>query len=171
MKLGRVFWSQFSNFPFLFLFLSHSLVKKQKDIQDRFNNDPSAYLSDTLSLLQTSSVWTSESSTWSVCDPSQNTDENPWSATTDTLKSVCPIQWARFMNQQDCVYIWKNYSATKDYSGAYFQSVTGPANGYLLQKWLATAGIRIATVLNEIFDPTAPAPITKRGISRLPKSA
>jgi len=56
-----------------------------------------------------------------------------------------------------------------DYSTTYFQSVTGPANNFLLQKWLATAGIRMATLLNEIYDPTAKAPLLKRGIARLPK--
>ncbi|KAG0052944.1 hypothetical protein BGZ83_001870 [Gryganskiella cystojenkinii] len=141
----------------------------EKDIQDRFNNDPSAYLADTLQLIRSSPVWSSESSKWSVCDSDLNKVANPWSTTTNELQTVCPIQWAYTQNQQDCIYIWKNYSPTTDYSGQYFQSVTGPANGFLLQKWLATAGIRMAAMLNEIYDPSAKAPLTKRGLSRLSK--
>ncbi|GJJ69972.1 hypothetical protein EMPS_02321 [Entomortierella parvispora] len=140
-----------------------------KDIEDRFNNDPSAYVADTLSLIHNSSVWSSEMPTWTACDSSLNNVQTPWSTTIDTLKTVCPIEWATTQNQQDCTYIWQNYSPTKDYSTTYFQSVTGPANGYLLQKWLAAAGVRMATLLNEIFDPTAAPPLSKRGISRLPK--
>lgn len=57
------------------------------------------------------------------------------------------------MNALDCTYVWKDYSPTRDYSTDYFKQVTGPATQFLVQKLLAMAGIRMAAVLNEIYDP------------------
>ncbi|KAG0301371.1 hypothetical protein BGZ98_008410 [Dissophora globulifera] len=137
----------------------------EKDVKDRFGNDPDAYLNDTLNLAHT--YWT-DAPTWTDCDPAQNTATTPWSATTDSVKTLCPIQWAADTNALDCSVVWVDYSPTRDYSKDYFQSVTGPSSSYLLQKQLAKSGVRMAAILNEIYDPSAKPPLTKRGLARLP---
>ncbi|KAF8923858.1 hypothetical protein BGZ58_002445 [Dissophora ornata] len=136
-----------------------------KDVADRFNNDDQAYLDDTVNLAKTH--WT-DVSTWTYCDPTRNNFQNPWSTTTNSLKTLCPIQWAVDINALDCSYVWVDYSATRDYSTDYFQTVTGSSSDFLVQKLLATSGVRMAAVLNEIYDPSAKAPLTKRGLARLP---
>ncbi|KAF9896457.1 hypothetical protein BX616_007416, partial [Lobosporangium transversale] len=132
-----------------------------KDIKDRFNDDPQAYLDDIIKLAKT--YW-SDASTWTACDPIKNADasKNPWASTTKDIKTLCPIQWAMDTNALDCTYVWVNYSSTRDYSTDYFQQMTGPQSNYLVQRLLAQAGIRIAAVLNEVFDPSAKLPLTKR---------
>ncbi|KAG0369927.1 hypothetical protein BGZ54_008415 [Gamsiella multidivaricata] len=137
-----------------------------KDVTDRFDNDPQAYLDDTVKLAKT--YW-SDASTWTYCDPARN-GKNPWSDVTSSLKTLCPIQWAVDANALDCSYVWVDYSATRDYSTDYFKTVTGPSSKYLLQKQLAMAGVRMAAVLNEIYDPSAKPPLTKRGLARLSSS-
>ncbi|KAG0030957.1 hypothetical protein BGZ82_007192 [Podila clonocystis] len=122
-----------------------------KDVKDRFGNDPKAYLDDTLSLA--SQYWKPESLNWTDCDASNFDVQNPWSNTTNNIKKLCPIEWARTMNALDCTYVWKDYSPTRDYSTDYFKQVTGPASQFLVQKLLAMSGIRMAAVLNEIYDP------------------
>ncbi|KAG0213832.1 hypothetical protein BGX28_003506 [Mortierella sp. GBA30] len=131
-----------------------------KDVSDRFNNNPQAYLDDTVNLAKT--TWKSEAKTWTVCDAGQDQIKNPWSAVTKDVKTLCPIQWANVTNALDCTYVWKDYSPTRDYSTDYFENVTGPNTDFLVQKQLALAGIRMAAVLNEIYDPSANAPLTKR---------
>ncbi|KAG0223547.1 S1/P1 nuclease [Mortierella sp. GBAus27b] len=135
-----------------------------KDIQDRFNDNPQGYLDDTLKLAKTH--W-KDASTWSVCGSSRST-KNPWSKDTDSIKTLCPIQWATEANALDCSYVWKNYSATRDYSTDYFQQMTGSSSDFLVQRQLAMAGVRMAALLNELYDPSAKAPLTKRGLARLP---
>ncbi|KAF9108447.1 hypothetical protein BGX27_008343 [Mortierella sp. AM989] len=136
-----------------------------KDIKERFENDPQAYLDDTLKLAKTH--W-KDSSAWSVCDPAK-IEKTPWSDVADTIKTLCPIEWAAAANALDCSYVWVDYSATRDYSTDYFKNVTGPASDYLVQLQLAKAGVRMAAILNEIYDPSASAPLTKRrSVARLP---
>ncbi|KAI1316664.1 hypothetical protein EDD11_009620 [Mortierella claussenii] len=130
-----------------------------KDINDRFNNDPQAYLDDTIKLAKT--YW-SDAPTWTACDATLNNFDNPWSSTTNTIKTLCPIQWALDTNALDCTYVWVDYSATRDYSTDYFTRVTGPSTNYLVQRLLAQSGVRMAAVLNEIYDPAAKPPLTKR---------
>ncbi|KAF9288897.1 hypothetical protein BGZ68_010430 [Mortierella alpina] len=131
-----------------------------KDIKDRFKDDPQAYLDDILKLAKT--LWQAEAKTWTVCDEGQNDIKNPWLNVTSEIKTLCPIQWATVANALDCTYVWKDYSPTKDYSAEYFQNVTGPKTEFLVQKLLAISGIRMAAVLNEIYDPSGEAPLTKR---------
>ncbi|KAF9403797.1 hypothetical protein BGZ94_004493 [Podila epigama] len=125
-----------------------------KDIADRFDNDPKAYLEDTLALAE-SQYWKPESNTWTECDPANFDVPTPWSNTTElqSLRKICPIEWARTMNALDCTLVWKDYSPTRDYSTDYFTRMTGPATEFLVQKLLAQSGIRMAAVLNEIYDP------------------
>ncbi|KAF9360609.1 hypothetical protein BGX26_008594 [Mortierella sp. AD094] len=122
-----------------------------QDVQNRFNNDPQAYLDDTLNLAKT--YWQDVSS-WTVCDSTLR-QKNPWSATVDSVKTLCPIEWASTTNALDCSYVWVDYSAKRDYSTDYFQTVTGESSNYLVQMQLAKAGIRMAAVLNELFDPSS----------------
>lgn len=100
--------------------------------------------------------WQPEAANWTYCDPEKNQGENPWSVTTEVISKLCPMEWARAMNQLDCTFVWKDYDATRDYSQEYFNKVTGEANGYLVQKLITMSGIRMAAVLNQIYDPPAP---------------
>ncbi|KAF9934585.1 hypothetical protein FBU30_001349 [Linnemannia zychae] len=131
-----------------------------KDTMDRFGNDLQAYLNDTIKLTKT--IWESDVNTWTIC--ADNQPANPWSNVTDQIKTVCPIQWAIATNALNCEYVWKDYSPTRDYSTDYFQTVTGPGSGYLYQRQLAMSGVRIAAVLNEIYDP-ASVSVTKRNVA------
>ncbi|KAG0338875.1 hypothetical protein BG004_007044, partial [Podila humilis] len=145
-----------------------------KDIKDRFNNDPSAYLADTLALAA-GQYWKPDALNWTDCtsiissssssskeNASDVQEKNPWSDTLKGLKTICPIEWARAMNALDCTVVWKDYSLTRDYSTDYFQHVTGPNSQFLIQKLLAMSGIRMAAVLNEIYDPHPPARSCRR---------
>ncbi|KAG0209440.1 hypothetical protein BGX28_010323 [Mortierella sp. GBA30] len=125
-----------------------------KDIKDRFDNNPKAYLDNTIEM--TSGIWQPEASNWTYCDPDKNIGENPWSESTKFISTLCPKEWARFMNQLDCTYVWKDYDPARDYSQDYFETVTGEANGYLVQKLIAMSGIRMAAILNQIYDPEVP---------------
>ncbi|KAF9941919.1 hypothetical protein BGZ65_000748 [Modicella reniformis] len=136
-----------------------------KDVNDRFDNNPQAYLDDTVNLAKTH--W-KDASTWTFCDHERNNATNPWSVDTNKIKTLCPIQWAVDANALDCIYVWKEYSATRDYSTDYFNQVTGSSSDFLVQRLLAISGVRMAAVLNEIYDPSAKAPLTKRGRARLP---
>ncbi|KAF9431335.1 hypothetical protein BGZ76_000449, partial [Entomortierella beljakovae] len=118
------------------------------DIKVRFNDDQNAYLEDTLKLAD--GYW-NDVSTWTTCDPSK-IEKNPWSPVSDSVKTLCPIEWAADANALDCSYVWVDYSATRDYSTTYFTEVTGPSSDYLVQQQLAKAGIRMAAILNEIYD-------------------
>ncbi|KAF9200305.1 hypothetical protein BGZ49_009478 [Haplosporangium sp. Z 27] len=122
-----------------------------QDIANRFNNDNQAYVDDTLNLAKT--YWT-DVSTWTNCDASL-LEKNPWSSVVDSVQTLCPIQWAKQANALDCSYVWVDYSATRDYSTTYFANVTGKSSGYLVQQQLAKAGVRMAAVLNEVFDPSS----------------
>ncbi|KAF9993944.1 hypothetical protein BGZ80_007975, partial [Entomortierella chlamydospora] len=86
-----------------------------------------AYLDDTLNLAKT--YW-KDVSTWTVCDPSL-LQKNPWSDVVDSVKTLCPIEWASTTNTLDCSYVWVDYSSTRDYSTDYFQNVTGKSSNYL----------------------------------------
>lgn len=104
----------------------------------------------------TKTVWQSEVGNWTVCDPSENIGDNPWSSSTKLLSHVCPMEWARFANKIDCSLVWKDYDPLRDYSRDYFDAVTGKENGFLVQKLITMSGIRMAALLNEIYDPPTP---------------
>jgi len=96
--------------------------------------------------------WQPESANWTYCDPDQNQGDNPWSSSTALLEHLCPKEWALAMNQLDCAIVWKDYDATRDYSLEYFEKVTGPENEFLVQRLIAQSGVRMAAILNEIYD-------------------
>ncbi|KAG0366430.1 S1/P1 nuclease [Gamsiella multidivaricata] len=125
-----------------------------KDIKDRYDNDPKAYLDDLIDMTQT--VWQPEAANWTYCDPTKNTEDNPWSGSTDLLTSLCPMEWAKDMNKVDCSFIWKDYDPLRDYSTDYFEAATGEKNGFMVQRFIAMSGIRMAAILNEIYDPSTP---------------
>lgn len=126
----------------------------QKDIKDRFDNNPKAYLDNMVDM--TNNVWLPEASNWTYCDPEKNQGDNPWSDSTKQITKLCPMEWARDMNQLDCSFVWKDYDSLRDYSGEYFEGVTGEKNNYLVQKLIAMSGVRMAAILNEIYDPPVP---------------
>ncbi|KAF9357128.1 hypothetical protein BGX34_009528 [Mortierella sp. NVP85] len=134
-----------------------------KDVEERFGNDPLAYLDDTIKLAKTH--W-KDASTWTYCG--KTVTNNPWSKTTKSLKTLCPAQWAKDANALDCLYVWNDYSETRDYSTDYFQKVTGSSSDFLVQRLLAIGGVRMAAILNEIYDPRAKPPLTMKGRARLP---
>ncbi|KAK3811903.1 MAG: S1/P1 nuclease [Benniella sp.] len=121
-----------------------------KDVKDKYNNDPKAYLEDMIG--RTKTVWKDQAANWTVCDPSKRI-EHP---TTDALTTLCPLEWATFMNQLDCTYVWKDYDSSRDYSSDFFDTVTGEGSEFLVQKLMTMSGIRMAAVLNEIYDPPTP---------------
>ncbi|KAF9940958.1 hypothetical protein BGZ67_006196 [Mortierella alpina] len=104
-----------------------------KDVKDRFDNDPKAYLDDIVDM--TSGRWQLEASNWTYCDP----------------------QWARDMNKLNCQYVWKDYDPhrrpRRDYSKHYFETMTGAGSEFMVQKLIAMGGVRMATILNQIYDP------------------
>ncbi|ORZ15494.1 S1/P1 nuclease [Lobosporangium transversale] len=129
-----------------------------KDIQDRYDNNPKSYLDDMLEM--TSNIWQPEASNWTFCDPAIFKVDNPWYDTTKDIKTLCPVEWATSMNALACSFAWKDYDPLKDYSADYFENATGQKNGYLVQKLITMSGIRMAAILNEIYDP--PCPMQKR---------
>ncbi|KAF9979858.1 hypothetical protein BGZ75_009133 [Mortierella antarctica] len=114
-----------------------------KDVEDRFNNDPEAYLDDIVDM--TSGRWQLEASNWTYCDPHKNQATHPW------------IEWARDMNKLNCQYVWKDYDPhrrpRRDYSKHYFETMTGAGSEFMVQKLIAMGGVRMATILNQIYDP------------------
>ncbi|KAG0294704.1 hypothetical protein BGZ96_000613 [Linnemannia gamsii] len=125
-----------------------------KDIKDRFDNNPKAYLDNMVDM--TKNVWQPEASNWTYCTPEKNQGDNPWSESTKLITKLCPMEWAREMNQLDCSFVWKDYDPMRDYSGEYFDGVTGEKNNYLVQKLIAMSGVRMAAILNDIYDPPVP---------------
>ncbi|KAG0252032.1 hypothetical protein BG011_007255 [Mortierella polycephala] len=130
-----------------------------KDIKDRFDNNPKAYLDDMIDM--TRGYWQPEAANWTYCDPAKNAADNPWSEHTKAITTLCPMEWAKEMNKLDCSIVWKDYDPLRDYSADYFEDATGPAHGYLVQKLIAMSGIRMAAILNQIYDPQAP--LTEHG--------
>ncbi|KAF9306467.1 hypothetical protein BG003_001029 [Podila horticola] len=122
----------------------------KKDVKDRFNNDPKAYLDNIVDM--TSGVWQLEASNWTFCDPDKNQEAHPWEST-KLITSLCPIEWARDMNQLNCQFVWKDYDEDRDYSQDYFETMTGKDNGFMVQKLIAMSGVRMAAILNQIYDP------------------
>ncbi|KAF9405837.1 hypothetical protein BGZ94_003356 [Podila epigama] len=140
-----------------------------KDIKDRFDNNPKAYLDNMIDM--TRGLWLSEASNWTLCDPDQNQGDNPWSATTKHLTHLCPKQWTRVINQLDCTLVWRDYDENRDYSLDYFQTMTGPEHQFLVQKLVAMSGIRMAAILNQIYDPVPSSGNTSDGSAQdLPES-
>ncbi|KAF9319086.1 hypothetical protein BG003_009887 [Podila horticola] len=126
-----------------------------KDIKDRFDNNPKAYLDNMIDM--TLDVWQPAASNWTVCDPDKNQGDNPWSSSTAQLAHLlCPKEWSRAMNELDCAFVWKDYDESRDYSLEYFERVTGPENKYLVQRLMAQSGVRMAAILNGIYDPPTP---------------
>lgn len=131
-------------------FTTPIILSKQKDVKDRFNNDPKAYLDNIVDM--TSGVWQLEASNWTFCDPDKNQEAHPWEST-KLITSLCPIEWARDMNQLNCQFVWKDYDEDRDYSQDYFETMTGKDNGFMVQKLIAMSGVRMAAILNQIYDP------------------
>ncbi|KAG0268673.1 hypothetical protein DFQ27_006041 [Actinomortierella ambigua] len=151
-----------------------------KDIKDNFDNDPKAYLDSIMEL--TTTFW-APSANWSTCDPDVIANElvdNPWatalqpsspSSSSSTnhhkhtvLHHLCPKAWAREMNALACEYAWEGYhqgrnpSEDQDMSeGHYFDRATDRDHGYLVRRLLAMSGVRMAAILNAIFDPERPS--------------
>ncbi|KAF9271362.1 hypothetical protein BGZ74_006134 [Mortierella antarctica] len=63
------------------------------------------------------------------------------------------MEWARVINLLNCQYVWKDYDEHRDYSQDYFETMTGEDNGFLVQKLIAISGVRMAAILNQIYDP------------------
>ncbi|KAI8597639.1 S1/P1 nuclease [Dissophora ornata] len=124
-----------------------------KDVKDRYDNNPKAYLDDMIDM--THNVWLPEANNWTLCDPAENPSDTPWSGT-ELPTALCPTEWARVMNKMDCTFVWKDYDPNRDYSTDYFETVTGEENGYLVQRLIAMGGVRMAAILNEIYDPSTP---------------
>ncbi|KAF9943989.1 hypothetical protein BGZ65_012857, partial [Modicella reniformis] len=122
-----------------------------KDIKDRYDNNPKTYLDDMIGMTKT--VWQSEARNWTYCDPSKKIENNPWSDATNLLMTICPMEWAKASNALVCSLVWKDYDSLRDYSLDYFDAMTGEKHQFLVQKLIAMSGIRMAAVLNEIYDP------------------
>ncbi|CAO3563819.1 unnamed protein product [Mortierella alpina] len=128
-----------------------SEMNQSTNVEDRFNNDPKAYLEDIVDM--TNGRWQLEASNWTYCDPSNNQGSHPWIGDTKSIASLCPIEWAKDINKLNCQYVWKDYDPHRDYSKHYFETMTGAGNEFLVQKLIAMSGVRMATILNQIYDP------------------
>ncbi|KAF9974586.1 hypothetical protein BGZ73_001984 [Actinomortierella ambigua] len=145
----------------------HSIWDTQlilKDIKDNFENDPEAYLEGMME--KTNSIWLPDAANWTVCDPDNEEElrggkdgkSNPWS---DSINGelafhLCPKAWTRDMNGLVCQYAWKNYNGTEhDLSKEYYERATGAEDGFLVQRLIAMSGVRMAAILNAIYDPTS----------------
>ncbi|KAF9438778.1 hypothetical protein BGZ76_004854 [Entomortierella beljakovae] len=126
-----------------------------KDIKVRFDDDPKAYLDNMIEM--TNTIWQTEAANWTFCNPEMNAVDNPWSDVTNQITTLCPLEWAKTMNQFDCTHVWYDYDPSRDYSLEYFDKVTGEESDYLVQKLITMSGIRMAAILNEIYDPPKPA--------------
>ncbi|KAF9583546.1 hypothetical protein BGW38_009202 [Lunasporangiospora selenospora] len=126
-----------------------------KDIKERYDNNPKAYLDDMIEMSRV--YWQPEAKNWTYCDPEKNQD-NPWSGSLQHITTLCPIEWARAMSLLSCSTVWKGYDEQRDYSTDYFEEVTGESSGRLVQRLITMSGIRMASILNQIYDPAAPAP-------------
>ncbi|KAF9968911.1 hypothetical protein BGZ73_009048 [Actinomortierella ambigua] len=81
------------------------------------------------------------------------------------LQHLCPKSWAREMNKLACEYAWNGYDLNstqpaqeQDLSqGEYYHRATNRDHGYLIRRLLAQSGVRMAAVLNGIYDPNRPA--------------
>jgi hypothetical protein len=91
-----------------------------------------------------------------------NAVDNPWSASTDGLTKLCPLEWATTFNSLGCSLVWKDYDSLRDYSTDFYESVTGEENNFLIQRLIAMSGMRMAAILNEIYDPETPLSDSKR---------
>ncbi|KAG0238652.1 hypothetical protein BGW41_008126 [Actinomortierella wolfii] len=151
-----------------------------KDIQDNFDKDPKSYLDNIMEM--TTSFWSPGSQNWTLCDPATIQDEladNPWATDlqnpaflpssshhddniinnnniNSVLHHLCPKAWAREMNAMACKYAWYGYLGPEgDHSqGEYYDRATGSDNGFLVRQLIAKSGVRMAAVLNAIYDPT-----------------
>ncbi|KAG0306464.1 hypothetical protein BGZ98_002344 [Dissophora globulifera] len=125
-----------------------------------YGNNPKAYLDDILDM--TKGVWQPEASNWTLCDPAENTGDTPWSGNGNALTTLCPMEWARVMNKIDCSFIWKDYDPNVDYSGDYFENATSEKNGFMVQRLIAMSGVRMASILNEIYDSPTPVSLEQQ---------
>ncbi len=57
------------------------------------------------------------------------------------------------MNKLNCQYVWKDYNPLHEYSTHYFEAMTGAGSEFMVQKLVAMGGVRMATILNQIYDP------------------
>ncbi|KAF9974585.1 hypothetical protein BGZ73_001983 [Actinomortierella ambigua] len=133
-----------------------------KDVKENFDNDPKAYLDDMME--KTQSVWMPGAVNWTVCDPDNEEElrggkdgkSNPWSDSINdgVALHLCPKVWAGHMNSLVCKYVWKNYNgAEHDLSKEYYERATGAEDGFLVRKLIAMGGVRMAAILNAIYDP------------------
>ncbi|KAG0233481.1 hypothetical protein BGW42_007438 [Actinomortierella wolfii] len=133
-----------------------------KNIKDNFEDDPTAYLDDIME--KTSTIWFSNVANWTVCDPNNDEEQkggkdsknHPWSDTISTELSahLCPKIWTREMSSLVCSYAWKDYVDTEaDLSQEYYERATGADHNYLVQRLIAQSGVRMAAILNTIYDP------------------
>ncbi|KAG0324973.1 hypothetical protein BGZ99_001187 [Dissophora globulifera] len=158
-NLHKIWDSQLILAKHLIHFVS-TFTDQQKDIKDRYGNNPKAYLDDILDM--TKGVWQPEASNWTLCDPAENTGDTPWSGNGNALTTLCPMEWARIMNQIDCSFIWKDYDPNVDYSGDYFENATSEKNGFMVQRLIAMSGVRMASILNEIYDSPSPVSLEEQ---------
>ncbi|KAF9158934.1 hypothetical protein DFQ26_007098 [Actinomortierella ambigua] len=134
-----------------------------KDIKENFQDDPKAYLDCMME--KTNSLWLPDAANWTICDPNSEEEQrggqqgkaNPWSDSIDgeLALHLCPKVWTREMNGLVCEYAWKDYNgAEHDLSQAYYKRATGAENGFLVQRLVAMGGVRMAAILNAIYDPS-----------------
>lgn len=61
--------------------------------------------------------------------------------------AVCPDVWAEETNLLNCKNVWWDYSSTDDLSAKYYEE-----NVDVVERAFAMGGIRLAAVLNYLFD-------------------
>lgn len=109
-------------------------------------------------------AWGEEIESWIKCPPVSggSSDQTVLQQASDTDDgTVCPLAWAKPINHLNCEWVWpKKFDEppynkpqgppleldTDEYSGRITQ-------GWVVEKLLAQAGLRLASILNLIFAP------------------
>ena len=110
-------------------------------------------------------AWAEETDSWIKCPPTsggssdQTVFQSQWRASDTDDDTVCPWAWASPIHQLNCDFVWPKkldeppYDEpqgplleldTDDYAGRITQ-------GWVVEKLLAQAGLRLASILNTIF--------------------
>lgn len=115
-------------------------------------------------------TWAGEFKSWVQCPAisslptsrgdDQNVLESPWDPSDTDDEFVCPWHWATPIHQLTCDWAWPKELDQPPYSepnGPLFQLDTKEYAGKIAKEWvveklLTMAGLRLASILNRVFD-------------------
>lgn len=104
--------------------------------------------------------WHGDIPAWSACegdDAAVAVCKPAWSAceADDAAVAVCPAQWAQETGRHNCKTVWNGVTRGAELGGVYYE-----LNAPLVERLLAQAAVRIASVINWIVTrvPSPPPP-------------